>query len=161
MEINYTLTKNDLKDYYKSANRNTFIAWGVVILISAALIIIGLVLKQDGLLFLCVFTGAFSVLYLLLTVIKIFTVYKNSLKTIANEVSIEIEPDFFRIKKSGKVRWEYIFDLIEFKNSLALKLNKNSVFIIPKRVLDEQARSLIKEYYKEGLKKRKTLKNKK
>ncbi|HEY8418826.1 MAG TPA: YcxB family protein [Clostridia bacterium] len=161
MEVNFTITKSDLKDYYKTTNRNTFIAWGVVILIALGLTIMGAVLSEDNIWILGVFIIAFSALFLLLTILKILTVYKNSLKSAGNEVSLEIDPEFLKIKKSGKIRWEYIFDLLEYNNFFIVKLNKNSVFLIPKRALDAQAQSLLKDYFKEGLKKRKTLKNKK
>jgi hypothetical protein len=161
MEANFTITKNDLKDYYKTTNRNTFIAWGVVILISIVLIITGAVLPESSILVLGILIIAFSAIFIILTVIKIMAVYKNSLKSAGNEVVIEIDPECFKIKKSGKVRWEYILDLAEFNNFFVIKLNKNIVFLLPKRALDAQFQSLLKEYYKEGLKKRKTLKNKK
>jgi len=157
MEINFTLTKDDLIDYYKSANRNTFIVWGVIVLAFSGLIIAGAVLNNTNLLGMGVLIVVFSVLFILLTLFKIIAVFTKSVQTLKNDViTVELNPDFIQIRKSGKIRWEYIFELLEYKNLFVLKLNKASVFILPKRALGGQAQSLLKEYYQAGLKKRKS-----
>ncbi|HEY8423556.1 MAG TPA: YcxB family protein [Clostridia bacterium] len=161
MEITFTLTKRDLIDYYKISNRNTFIAWGIIILIFAGLIVAGAVLQIKDLLAMGIFIVGFSLLFLVLNFFKILAVYKKSLETLKSDViTVELDPDYIRVKKSGKVRWENIIALIEFKNLFVLKLNKNSVFILPKREFNEQAQQLLREYFNEGIKKRKSIKKK-
>ncbi|HHW90249.1 MAG TPA: YcxB family protein [Clostridiales bacterium] len=157
MEINFTLTKGDLIDYYKSANRNTFIVWGIIVLAFSGLIIAGAVLKNTNLLSMGILIVVFSVLFMLLTLFKIITVFKRSVQTLKNDViTVQLHPDFVQIRKSGKIRWEYIFELLEYKSLFVLKINKANVFILPKRALNDQAQSLLKEYYQAGLKKRKS-----
>lgn len=161
MEVNFTLTKSDLVDYYKITNRNTFLVWGVLVLVFSGFIIAGAIIQNINLLALGIIIVIFSLIFMLLTFLKVLAVYKKSAQTLKDDVvTVELNQDYIRVKKSGKVRWEYLFDLLEFKNLFVLKLNKNSVFILPKRALSDQAQSLLKEYYQAGLKKRK-LSNKK
>ncbi|HEY8390323.1 MAG TPA: YcxB family protein [Clostridia bacterium] len=162
MEINFTLDKNDLKEYYKRANRSTVIAWGLLILVFGTMIVVGAVIHNYSLFNMGLLITIFSAVFLLLTFIKVIAVYKRSAKELKNDViTVSITEDCFQVKKSGKIRWEYILDVFDYKNYYVLKLPKIGVFILPKRALDNESEKAFNEYYKKGLKNRKAvLKNK-
>ena len=158
MEINFSLDKNDLKQYYKIANRSTVIAWGLVIIVFSVMIVLGAVLHNTSLLSLGILITAFSFLFLGLTFIKVMAVYKRSAKALKNDViSINISEDFFQVKKGGKIRWEYILGVFDYKDYYVLKLPKIGVFVLPKRALDIESEKAFREYYKNGQKNRKAV----
>lgn len=162
MEINFSLDKNDLKEYYIYANRPTVIAWGLIIIVFSVMIVLGGVLHNTSLLGMGILITVFSFMFLVLTFIKVMAVYKRSAKELKNDViTVNITEDFFQVKKGGKIRWEYILDMFDYKNYYVLKLPKIGVFILPKRALDADSEKAFREYYKNGQKNRKSvLKNK-
>jgi hypothetical protein len=158
MELNFTVTKDDLKEYYKNANRNTLIAWGLVIIVFSIMIVIGALLPNQSLLSMGILITVFSAAFLALTFFKVLAVYKKSAQELKNDViTVILHEDFFQVRKGGKIRWEYILNMIEYKNYYVLKLPKIGVFILPKRALDAESEKAFKDYYKNGQKNRKSV----
>lgn len=151
MEIKFSLNKDDLKNYYLISNRASMIAWGIMLMVSLASLIAGLAGAGQKFLTLGAMITILIIVFCSFTIFKVISVYKRSAKELkGEEIIVDINEDCFEVQKRGKIRWEYILELVEFKTMLIIRLPRSGVFLLPKTALDDSASAAIKEYYKKG-----------
>lgn len=158
MEFNFSLTKEDLKNFYIVSNRSTAIAWGLMLVVAIVSLILGIIGSSQSVIVLSVLLLGMIVIFGIYTIVKVIKAYKASVKGIegkSGEVSLSIDEEMIQIKGGGKIKWEFILELLAFKSVLVFKLPTKNIFILPIRVMQEGQAEQIISYFKEGKKRRK------